>query len=106
VTKIEIYLSERHSKRYEQDEVFTDATEWRWRMRASNGRVVSESGEGYLEPRNLVRGLEIAHPGWVLTLYGDQGWHMAPVDWPYGGEPFPVTVPEGTGDLWAARRKR
>lgn len=117
--KIEIYRSERARVRWHQPQVgdpvgiVDEIPEYRWRHRAANGRIVAESGEGYLEPRNLVRGLEIAHPGHGLARVDGfdrsgrptWGWVLR--------RPFtvaacdiPVTVPEGTESLWAARRNR
>ena len=83
--------------------------EYRWRMRASNGKIISESGEGYIEPRNLVRGLELSHPHFELTRDWDEldpesGWYLC--DYFTGGPHVPVTVPEGTDHLWHARRLR
>lgn len=38
--------------------VFPDAKgEWRWHLRARNGRIVACSGEGYKRQRDCVRGL-------------------------------------------------
>jgi hypothetical protein len=105
--KVEIYRTYRRSKPYEQASVY-NSYEYRWRFRAANGRIVAESGEGYLEPRNLVRGLEIAHPG--CGLFYDSEWLLGL--WTLDEEQaltylaIPVTVPEGTETLWAARRKR
>lgn len=40
-------------------EVFEDkANEWRWRMVASNGRIVADSGEGYSSKSGARRALE------------------------------------------------
>lgn len=40
-------------------EVYKDtAGEWRWRMVASNGRIVADSGEGYGSKGNARRALE------------------------------------------------
>lgn len=107
--KIEIYRTYRRSKPYEQAAIY-NSYEYRWRMRADNGRVVSQSSEGYLEPRNLVRGLEIAMPGWEMVVSGStdrQVYHCYLFPKLVIGLPhIPVTVPEGTESLWAARRKR
>lgn len=34
--------------------------EWRWRLTASNGRILADSGEGYKRKRDCLRGLYIA----------------------------------------------
>jgi hypothetical protein len=115
--KVEIYRTYRRSKPYEQASVY-NSYEYRWRFRAANGRIVAESGEGYLEPRNLVRGLEIAHPGYTLAVHAldadlDPDQWCLHADWQHAYPPsvdalghIPVTVPEGTTHLWNARRKR
>ncbi len=33
-------------------------SEWRWRALARNGRIVADSGEGYIRKSDAVRGLE------------------------------------------------
>lgn len=46
-------------------ELYTDrAGEFRWRRRASNGRVVSDSGEGYVDRRDAIHGMRIANSDW------------------------------------------
>jgi len=40
-------------------QIYRDARrEWRWRLRASNGRIVADSGEGY---RRLAAAYEAVH---------------------------------------------
>ncbi|WP_254546938.1 HVO_2922 family protein [Halomarina pelagica] len=40
-------------------EVFRDAAgEWRWRLVASNGNVIADSGEGYRSKQGVERGIE------------------------------------------------
>ena len=39
-------------------EVFRDASgEWRWRLKAANGRVIADSGEGYANQSDCLAGL-------------------------------------------------
>ena len=39
-------------------ETYRDAAgDWRWRLRAANGRIVADSAEGYASRRNLYRAL-------------------------------------------------
>lgn len=39
-------------------EVYSDrAGDWRWRLRAGNGRIVADSGEGYASRRNVKRAI-------------------------------------------------
>jgi uncharacterized protein YegP (UPF0339 family) len=34
-----------------------DIGEWRWRLKASNGRIISDSGEGYATKGNVKRAI-------------------------------------------------
>lgn len=44
-------------------EVYLDtAGEWRWRRRAGNGRIVADSGEGYVDRDNATRAAIAAFP--------------------------------------------
>lgn len=44
-----------------QFEVYRDrAGEWRWRLKAGNGRTVGDSGEGYASEHNARRAAEHA----------------------------------------------
>lgn len=45
---------------------------WRWRRRASNHEIISDSGEAYVERRDAIHGMRIANPDWVeLRLIDD-----------------------------------
>ena len=49
-------------------EIYRDAKrEWRWRLRASNGRIVADSGEGYRRKSSMLRGIECVR----VMLSGD-----------------------------------
>ena len=40
-------------------EIYRDAKrEWRWRLRASNGRIVADSGEGYRRRASAVHAIK------------------------------------------------
>ncbi|WP_338741143.1 HVO_2922 family protein [Haloplanus salilacus] len=40
-------------------ELFVDAAdEWRWRLVASNGNIIADSGEGYSSKQGAKRGIE------------------------------------------------
>lgn len=41
-----------------------DAGEWRWHLKAANGRIVADSGEGYKERGGCIHAIEI-----VRSLY-------------------------------------
>lgn len=40
------------------------AGEIRWKRLRPNGRVISESGEGYKERRHALEGMKMANPDW------------------------------------------
>jgi hypothetical protein len=49
-------------------EIYRDARrEWRWRLKASNGRILADSGEGYRRKASLLGGIECAR----VILGGD-----------------------------------
>jgi len=33
--------------------------EWRWRLRASNGRIIADSGEGYKNKQDCEHGIDL-----------------------------------------------
>lgn len=46
-------------KTYGKVEIYRDdKKEWRWRLITSNGRIVADSAEGYLQKRAVINGLE------------------------------------------------
>ena len=36
-----------------------DAGEWRWRLKAANGLIVADSGEGYKDKHDCLHGIEV-----------------------------------------------
>ena len=47
--------------------VYEDASgEWRWRLVAGNGRIIADSGEGYVDRSGVVRAINIVKQ--VITL--------------------------------------
>ena len=43
-----------------QFEVYADkAGEWRWRFRASNGKIIADSGEGYKDQQDCLHGRDL-----------------------------------------------
>lgn len=45
-------------------EVYRDSSgQWRWRLRAGNGRIVADSGESYRKQADCLAGLRIATEG-------------------------------------------
>ena len=41
--------------------------EWRWRLKASNGHILADSGEGYKRKRDCLRAVLIVSRGSLLT---------------------------------------
>jgi uncharacterized protein YegP (UPF0339 family) len=43
-------------------QVYQDANdEWRWRRRSANGKILADSGEGYVERRDCLRGVMLVN---------------------------------------------
>ena len=43
-------------------EIYRDGRgEWRWRLRASNGRIVADSGEGYQRRASALHAMQRVH---------------------------------------------
>jgi len=54
--------------RHAKLEIYRDKrSEWRWRLRASNGRILADSGEGYRRRASMLGGIECAR----VLLGGD-----------------------------------
>lgn len=59
-------------------ELYTDrAGQFRWRRRASNGRIVSDSGEGYVDRRDAIHGMRIANSDWESLRVVDDADDLA-----------------------------
>lgn len=40
--------------------VYADAAgEWRWHFRASNGNIIADSGEGYIDKADCLHGIDL-----------------------------------------------
>lgn len=37
--------------------------EWRWRMRAANGRIIADSGEGYRNKADCIAAIDLIREG-------------------------------------------
>ena len=35
------------------------ASEWRWRLKASNGKIIADSGEGYRNRQDCLAGIQL-----------------------------------------------
>lgn len=50
--------------RKQRFELFRDAAgEWRWRLVATNGNIIADSGEGYSSKQGAKRGIESVKKG-------------------------------------------
>lgn len=52
--------------------VFKDAKgEWRWNLKAPNGKIIADSAEGYKRRRSALRGiLLVINTGWNSDIVG------------------------------------
>lgn len=48
------------------------AGEWRWRLKARNGKIVADSGEGYASKRNARRAFAAVYTGIGKSWHLDQ----------------------------------
>ena len=46
--------------------------EWRWRLQAVNGRIIADSGEGYLEKRGAVRAAKSMIKAAFIAVFADK----------------------------------
>lgn len=44
--------------------------EWRWRFKASNGRLIADSGEGYVEERDMLTALDLVRGSSGVPIKG------------------------------------
>lgn len=42
---------------------------WRWRLRAANGRIIAESGEGYHNKQDCIDGLNLVKGSLYAPVY-------------------------------------
>jgi len=45
-------------------ELYQAADGWRWRRRAGNHKIVSDSGEAYVDRRDAIHGMHLANTDW------------------------------------------
>ncbi|WP_224329015.1 MULTISPECIES: DUF1508 domain-containing protein [Stenotrophomonas] len=46
--------------------------DWRWRLRADNGRIIATSGEGYRNRDDCLHGIELVTSTSVATIVYDE----------------------------------
>ncbi|MCI1145929.1 DUF1508 domain-containing protein [Stenotrophomonas maltophilia] len=46
--------------------------DWRWRLRADNGRIIATSGEGYQNKADCLHGIELVTSASVATIVYDE----------------------------------
>ena len=62
-------------------ELYRDqAGQWRWNRKASNGRVISDSGEGYADRRDAIHGMHLANGDWRDCRLIDDADNLALTD--------------------------
>jgi uncharacterized protein len=45
--------------------------EWRWRLKAENGRIVADSGEGYQNRQDCLDGIQLVKGSSQVPVYQD-----------------------------------
>ena len=77
--------------------------DWRWRLRASNGRIIAQSSESYRRTRDVVHTLELTWPASRVVassmIGGKVRWRLSLA----GYISIPITVPDGVS--LASRRR-
>ncbi len=48
-----------------------DAREFRWRFKASNGKIIADSGEGYINKRDAIDGINFVKNYAANADFGD-----------------------------------
>ncbi len=46
----------------------TKDKQWRWRLKASNGRIIATSAEGYIQKTSAIKGFESVRKFAILAL--------------------------------------
>ena len=46
--------------------IFNQKKEFRWNLTASNGRIISESGEAYKRKTTMFKSIHSAFDGWII----------------------------------------
>ncbi|HXM51505.1 MAG TPA: DUF1508 domain-containing protein [Pyrinomonadaceae bacterium] len=45
------------------------AREWRWHLKAANGRIVADSGEGYTSKQSCLDGIDLVKSAFNAPVY-------------------------------------
>ena len=62
-------------------ELYRDnAGQWRWNRKATNGRIISDSGEGYVDRRDAIHGMHLANTDWRDCRLIDDADNLALAD--------------------------
>lgn len=61
-------------------ELYQAADGWRWRRRAGNHKIVSDSGEAYVDRRDAIHGMHIANPDYAELRLIDDADNLALTD--------------------------
>jgi uncharacterized protein len=50
--------------------VYVDtASQWRWRLKADNGRIIADSGQGYANQQDCLHGINLVKQSFNVTVY-------------------------------------
>lgn len=53
------------------------ASEWRWRLRAANHRIIAESGEGYKNLQDCLAGIQLVKSSANAPVYDQDAQRVA-----------------------------
>lgn len=62
--KVDILMEKEIDNMEQEFEVYyASNNEWRWRLRATNGKIIADSGEGYNEMSDCLHGVQLIKDG-------------------------------------------
>lgn len=60
--------------------LYQAADGWRWRRRAGNHKIISDSAEGYVDRRDAIHGMHLANSDWRDCRLFDATDNLADTD--------------------------
>lgn len=77
------------SRRTHTLHLYQAADGWRWRRRAGNHKIISDSAEGYVDRRDAIHGMHLANPDHERLRLIDDADNLALTDADTDGEDRP-----------------
>ena len=50
-------------------QLYKSGTQWRWRLRAANHKIVADSAEGYWNKDDAINGINLVKSAWNAPVY-------------------------------------